>query len=237
MKRYYTVVITLLLVISAGSAVMLGGSAPVDDRGTDVQERNQEYEVTFSNVTIKSWRLINVTVTNVTVERLSVENASSEGEMVENKTFKNISLTEIVIEGAILRNVTADRLVVRNRSIIDVPGGDIMPPKIDGRTIEEHVLKDITVDGVVVENLTVSTANFNETVASPVNLSDGELVSQPAGEADVSVTSASVERGNINNATLGGWRVEDEVNETGDEGDASTDSRYSGSRADGTSRY
>ncbi|WP_435154286.1 hypothetical protein [Haladaptatus sp. DFWS20] len=168
-----------------------------------------QYKVSIDNATIRTWALRNVTVRNATVDTVRVRRLQADGEVRRNVTLRNVDIAELEIEDGTLNNVTAQRIVVRNRSILNLPGGDLFDPGVKDRVIERTVLADVTVEGanfdtLVVRNMTVQNADVPERAdRSPVPpaATDPSSAPRPA----VVLQNGTVESAVVRNATAGAW--------------------------------
>lgn len=174
--RATAAVVLSALVLLAGVAPVVG--APADDlerpfsdqRPGPVQadrpiavddspiQRPLQYKVSLDNVTIKTWLLRNSTVLNVTVRKVVVRNATTPNGVQRNVTLRNVTVGRFELERARLKNVTARTLIVRNKSVLSVPGGEFIDPNVQNRTIDRHWTENKTVSGVVIDTLVIEDA-------------------------------------------------------------------------------
>lgn len=204
--------VTLVVLAVIGTPVVTGGSVTNFGTERDAGCYAQDYEVTLTDVTIETWRLINVTVENVVANEVVVRNAWTVNGTVKNATLENVTMQELFVREGTLTNVTADRLVVRNRSILDVPGADLVNQDISGLTEERHVLKDVTVDGLVIDRIEISSFTvLNESLESELNESNGVVPSpESMQEPDIEIDNTSMDRSKISRSTGSGWQIESE---------------------------
>ncbi|WP_266077625.1 hypothetical protein [Haladaptatus caseinilyticus] len=214
------VVLSFLLVFSgvlplAGSVDSKPGSKT--NLGPDVQANSHveqfgqlgQYKVSVDNTTIRTWALRNVTVRNATVDTVRVRRLRTDGEVRRNVTLRDVDIATLEIDNGTLRNVTARRIVVRNRTIFDVPGGDLFDPGVRDRVIERTVLANVVVEGsnldtLVVRNMTVRNTDVPEdSDRSPV----GPGVTDPASapRPAVVIQNGTAESAAVRNATAGEW--------------------------------
>lgn len=213
----WTGILVVALVVSAGgSALAVDASArptaPTDTFAACASGQNG-YEVTFTNVRIKTWRLIDVTAENVVVRHLEVRNLRTENGTARNATLENVTLRRLVVDNGTLSNVTAEELVVRNKSILSVPGANLLG-EISDRTFERHVLKGVTITGLVIDSLVIEnmTVEDRRLISNPSTRdirSGGDLAENIDEEsADIDMTSATIGEADIGNATGVDWNVE-----------------------------
>lgn len=201
----------------AGSDAPTDRAVPSDDRtgpSDDPDDRTDataaQYEVSLENVTIQTWLLRNSTVRNATVEEVVIRNATTENGVRENVTMTGVTVGEFALERARLQNVTADRLVVRNKSVLDVPGGDFVDPEVSDRTIERHWTRNATVAGVVIDRIVVDAAILCQNASLGDEAEDASQFDPQASDDDPAV---SVEGGEVGEALVirghaSGWAVE-----------------------------
>lgn len=201
------VVVSLLLVFSGGVAV--AGSGVTGAAATGPSLQLGQYKVSTKDVTVRTWALRNTTVNNATVDEVHVDTLQTENGTKRNVTLRNVSIATVHIQNGTLKNVSADRIVIRNRSIWDVPGGDLFDPGVKNRVIKRHVLTNITVEGanldtlnvtkLTVVNTTVPRRSANPPVSPAVTNPDTEP--KPA----VEIQNASIESGIVRQADAGEW--------------------------------
>ncbi|WP_049970299.1 hypothetical protein [Haladaptatus cibarius] len=172
-----------------------------------------QYKVSIDNATIRTWALRNATVRNATVDTVRVRRLQTDDEVRRNVTLRNVDVAELEIEEGELNNVTAQRIVVRNRSILDIPGGDIFDPGVRDRVIERTVLANVVVEGanldaLTVENMTVRNVEVPErSDESPVSSAATDPSSAP--RPDVVIQNGTAESAVVRNATAGEWSAEE----------------------------
>lgn len=204
----------MVLLAGAGPAVGLG-EAPVNQAETpDTVQRTgdalAQYKVSLDNVTIRTWLLRNATVRNATVEEVVVRNATTADGAREDVRLTNVTVGEFAFERGRLQNVTARRLVVRNKSVLNVPGGEFIDPNVDNRTIERQWTRNATVFGVTIDRIAVDAAVLCG------NTSLGERADDPAafdprgGETapDIDVQNGTVEEALVIRGQAANWSVE-----------------------------
>lgn len=121
-------------------------------------ERIAQYKVSLDNVTIETWLLRNATVVNATVDEVLIQNATTTNGSRANVTLTNVEVREFLLERGRLKNVSAQRLVVRNKSLLNIPGGGFIDPNVENRTIERHWTENQTVSGVVIDEISIDSA-------------------------------------------------------------------------------
>lgn len=223
-----TIVTVALLSVSAFGTVAVGVE-PSGETAETANSVDDDYEVTLTDVEIETWRLVNVTVENVVVREIQVTSLETPNETAENVVFENVSLSELEVENGTLSEVAADELVVRNRSVLDVPGADLVGD-ISDQTIGRHVLTNMTIDGLVIGSITVENMTVaKHTVTDETTERDvgSELLADTIDEdsVDVNMSNATVEEADLDNVTGSNWEVErDNIrNETISHGDESAD--------------
>lgn len=201
-----------------------------------VPNRQAEYNVTFNSTTIDELVLRDVTVLdarieNVTVGQLTVGNETRADVEIENATFERL-----VIQQSVVRNVSTGQLSVRNKSVLNVPGGEFINQAGD-QSLGRHVIANLTVDGVVIEQLYIPSLTIE---AEPEQI-EGDLADQPANETDeepdvfiaqaetgnATVTNASFERGAVENASVDDETVTPGTDEGADDSDGGNEERVS----------
>lgn len=168
-----------------------------------------QYKVSLDDVTVRTWLLRDSTVRNATVERVVVENVTTPAGARENVTLLNVTVGRFDIERGRLTNVTASRLVIRNRSVLDVPGGDLFDPKVENRTLNRQWTRNATVAGVVIDRLTVDAA-FLCGNASLGERAENADAFDPQGNDDppaVTVRNGTVEEALLMRGAASNWSV------------------------------
>ncbi|PSP54472.1 hypothetical protein BRC82_09805 [Halobacteriales archaeon QS_1_67_19] len=184
---------------NAQSTAATGPAAIADHAGDRVDATDTQYEVSLENVTIQTWILRNATVRNATIQEVVIENATTEDGVRENVTLSNVTVGSFLLERAEFQNVTADMLVIRNKSVLDVPGGDFVDPDVDGRTIERHQTQNATVAGVVIDRISVDAAILCENASLGEEAEDTARFDPQTDEDDPAVT---VEGGEVGQALV-----------------------------------
>lgn len=228
----------MALVIAFGALPTLAPAAG-HDRTAPVGPANYlqgEYNVTFNSTTIGELVLRNVIVENVQVGEVVVDEMTVGNETSEDVQLENVSLSRLEIERAVVRNVSTGELSIRNKSILDVPGGELIGNAGD-RSLKRHVVANLTVTGVEIErlhlaNLTIET-ELTEIEGDVEDGAGGQLPEKPdvsIGEADAEtavVTNASFRSGSVENASVEGETVTPETEE--DDSDGTGDGTEEGS--------
>jgi hypothetical protein len=238
------VVFAVAVVLVAGGAPMLapaaGHDAPATADGPAVD--SQEYNVTFSSTTIGELVLRNVTVRNVKVREVTVDEMTVGNETSEDVELENVSLARLDIERAVVTDVSTGELSVRNKSILDVPGGELIGNAGD-RSLDRHVVDNLTITGVEIQRLHVG----NLTVETEIEAIEGDVEAQPEegpdepdvsiGEADAptaSVTNASFREGAVESASVEDETVTPETEKGGNGSDGEDgDGEDGGDEGDG----
>lgn len=242
----------LVLLSGAGLVVGVGEQteraqqpSPVDDADSSVvtdagpgagaaaqgpESVAQDYEVTIDNVTIKTWLLRNSTVQNATVQEVVIRNATTPDGTRENVTLENVSVGEFVLDRARLKNVTAEKLTVRNKSVLNVPGGDFFDPDVKDRVIDRRWTRNQTVSGVVIDTIVINASIMEENASLGPQSEDGEFSPESDGEADIEVQNGTVGEALIIHGEANDWSVgstsgvddadEGDSNETDDSDDS-----------------
>ncbi|UPV74268.1 hypothetical protein M0R89_17235 [Halorussus limi] len=220
------------LVLLAGAGPVLGvgtdaatGSAddgPVQRTGepvhrTDAVERNAtdaddsfaQYKVSLDNVTVKTWLIRDSTVLNATVKNVVVRNATTENGSRTNVTLSNVSVGQFTLERARMKNVTAQKLVIRNKSVLNVPGGSFFDPSVKNRTIDRQWTKNSTVSGVVIDRLVVDAAILCGNASLGPRATGNDSVAPAAGEKkpDIVVKNGTVGEALIMRGHASNWSV------------------------------
>ncbi|NEU57179.1 hypothetical protein [Halorussus sp. MSC15.2] len=201
-------VATLVLFAGVGSVVGVG---PAGSVAADAPERVADgpvhrsgdalaqYKVSLDNVTIETWLVRNSTVVNVTIQNVVVRNATTTDGRTTNVTLSNVTVGRFILERARLKNVTAERLVVRNKSVLNIPGGGFIDPDVENRTIERHWTKNLTVSGVVIDQMTVDAAILCGNATLGQQATDAASFDPTASENDPDIT---VENGTVGEALI-----------------------------------
>jgi len=185
--------------VTAGDAPDPNESANASAQaGTD---RSAQYKVSLRNVTIQTWLIRNATVRNATVKEVVVRNATTADGATENVTLANASVERFAIDRGRLTNVTARTLVVRDRSVLDVPGGDLIDPDVRNRVIERHWTRNQTVSGVVIDRIVVDEAILcgNATLG---RRADGDRPIPDGGDDGEDPPAITVENGTVEEALV-----------------------------------
>ena len=208
---------TLIVVLGALPPIVPATGHDTATYGTVVSEfepavnGQSEYNVTFNSTTIDELVLRNVVVTDVSVGTVTVDEMTVGNETTEDVQLENVTLERLEIEHAIVENVSTGELSVRNRSVLNVPGGELIGNAGD-RSLKRHVVANLTVSGVEIEqlhlaNLTVETDL--ETIEGDVDgTPDEEATTEPAVSikdaqaGTATVTNASFERGSVESASV-----------------------------------
>ncbi|MFC4551284.1 MULTISPECIES: hypothetical protein [Halorussus] len=183
------------------------------DRPTAVDDspvqRPLQYKVSLDNVTIKTWLLRNSTVLNVTVRKVVVRNATTPNGVQRNVTLRNVTIGEFELERARLKNVTARTLVVRNKSVLSVPGGQFIDPNVQNRTIDRHWTKNKTVSGVVIDTMVVEDAIRcgNMTIGPRANDSAAFDPTTSGDKPDITVKGGQVGEALVIKGHVSKWSV------------------------------
>ncbi len=169
-----------------------------------------QYKVSLDNVTVRTWLLRNATVLNATVEEVVVENVSTPDGGRENVTITNATLGRFDVERGRLLNVTATRLIVRNRSVLDVPGGDLFDPNVQNRTLDRQWTRNTTVAGVVIDRIAVDAAVLCENASLGQQADDPSAFDPTADDQPPAITvqNGSAEEALIMRGQAANWSVE-----------------------------
>lgn len=220
----------VILAVALTLVVLLGGVAPVvgggsnasfghaDDAtaertGDEIVHRTgdavAQYKVSLDNVTIKTWLLRNSTVRNATVEEVVVRNVTTENGARENVTLTNVTVGKFVIERGRLKNVTARTLIVRNKSVLDIPGGDFIDPDVENKTIDRQWTRNTTVAGVVIDRITVDAAFLCENASLGQQAENGAQFDPRTDDEDPAITvkNGTVGEALIMNGEATNWSV------------------------------
>lgn len=228
-RTFWVAVLVAALVASASGGSALAADATTRSTAsadTFATCQSNGYEVTFTNVEIGTWRLIDVTVEDTVARHVEVRNLRTENGTAHNVTLENVSLNRLRVEDGNLTDVTAERLVVRNRTILDVPGAGLVG-EISNRSIDRHVLKEVTVTGFVVDSIAVENMTIeNRTLRN--RSADGPPETVDPKSADIEMTEASVGAANIGNVTAVDWEVESNTVENESISDGANGNRLGG---------
>ncbi|WP_192498387.1 hypothetical protein [Halorussus halophilus] len=172
-----------------------GASADALPEATAHSSTAQQYKVTLDNATIKRWLLRNATVQNATVETLVVQNVTTPNATETNVTLQNVSVGRFFVEKGRLMNVTAESIVVRNKSVLNVPGADLINPTVKDRVIESHTTRNNTVVGIDIDTVVVEAADLRE------NATIGERATAAANSTNSTNSTNSANSTNSTNST------------------------------------
>ncbi|WP_137287490.1 hypothetical protein [Halorussus salinisoli] len=222
-------VVTLAALVLLSGVGAVGGVGTVgdagtvgDDAGPDTavehadgpidrsQDAAAQYKVSLNNVTIETWLLRNATVVNATIDEVVVRNATTTNGTRTNVTLPNVTVGRFDLERARLQNVTARKLVIRNRSVLDVPGGDFIDPNVENRTIERQWTRNQTVSGVAIDRITVDAAILCENATLGQRAAGDVSFDPTAGEdpPDITVENGTVEEALVMRGEATNWSVE-----------------------------
>ncbi|WP_276301325.1 hypothetical protein [Halorussus lipolyticus] len=210
------------LVLFAGVAPVAGiadaeadRNAPADRVGVTDEPIHRtggpiaQYKVSLNNVTIETWLLRNSTVVNATVDEVLIRNATTENGSRANVTLSNVSVGQFEIERGRLKSVTARKLVIRNKSILSIPGGGFIDPNVENRTLERHWTKNQTVSGVVIDRIVVDAAFLcgNATLGSQA--AGNSSIAPQAGDEnpDITVQNGTVGEALVIKGAASNWSV------------------------------
>lgn len=204
-----------ILFLLAGVGPVVGGHADAefDQSADDAIDRTgdapAQYKVSLDNVTVQTWLLRNSTVRNATVREVVVENVTTSDGARENVTLSNVTVGQFDIDRGRLLNVTATTLIVRNKSVLDVPGGDFIDPDVEGRTIEREWTKNATVAGVVIDRLTIDAAFLCGNASLGEQADDASQFDPRDDEDDPAITvqNGSAEEALIIDGEASNWSV------------------------------
>lgn len=192
----------------AGDAATTGNAAATGD-ALETGDAVTQYKVSLDNVTIRTWLLRNSTVHNATVRKVVVQNVTTPNGSRTNVTLTNVTVGTFVIERGRLKNVTATKLIIRNKSVLNVPGGGIIDPNVENRTIDRQWTKNATVAGVVIDRIAIDAAILCQ------NTSLGQQAQNSAAfdprnnedDPDVTVRNGTVEEALIMQGKASNWSV------------------------------
>ncbi|WP_135805499.1 hypothetical protein [Halorussus marinus] len=205
--RVTTAVALAVLVAIAGAGVAVGaGPVPNDDTpddpanasAPDGTDRAAQYKVSLQNLTVETWLIRNSTVRNASIDEVVVRNATTVDGATQNVTLTNASVGRFVIDRGRLTNVTARTLVVRNRSVLDVPGGDLFDPNVQNRVIERHWTQNQTVSGVVIDRIVVDAA----VLCGDATLGQRSEASRRTTDDDRDLPAITVQNGTVEEALV-----------------------------------
>jgi hypothetical protein len=188
------IAVTLSLVLlfgGFGPALGVGSDASLDRTEDVVSETDgvaAQYKVSLDNVTVRTWLLRDSTVRNATVEEVVVQNATTTDGARENVTLRNVTVGRFDIDRGRLSNVTARTLVVRNKSVLDVPGGDFIDPDLENRTIDRQWTRNATVAGVVIDRLVIDAAFLCDNASLGEEADDAAQFDPRSEEDDPAIT-------------------------------------------------
>ncbi|NEU56790.1 hypothetical protein [Halorussus sp. MSC15.2] len=178
------------------------------DGDESVREQEDGTSVGVQNLSAESVTLRNVTATDVVVRNLTVRRMDQR----RNLTFRNVSLRRIVVERARLSNVTVRSATIRSRDLLSEFGVPFARgPNITGQSAQIVRIRNQTLDGAVIGNLTVRNAS-------------GLSLSVPAavtGDAQVNASSPDITVGNASVSAVESVRVS-VPNETATTGENAT---------------
>jgi len=205
------------LVLLSGVGPVAGVTGPGDERVGEVHDETihrtdgpvAQYKVSLDNVTIKTWLLRNSTVVNATVDEVVIRNATTENGSRTNVTLSNVSVGQFEIDRGRLKNVTAKRLVVRNKSVLSVPGGEFIDPNVENRTLERHWTKNQTVSGVVIDRISVDAAFLCGNATLGPKATGNNSVAPASGDEkpDITVQNGTVSEALVINGEASNWSV------------------------------
>jgi hypothetical protein len=157
----------------------------------------------FTNVSVgtasfDTLDLENVTFTDVQVRSLTIENATVENGTREAVTQENVTVNRIAMNGT-LHNVTMQNLVVSERNFAAALFGPSYVEQnmsVETFQVSIRVLDNRSIDGIVIDELTVQSAEIGQISEMEVTTVDGtptEMVAEtPAGERPVTTTNEMV---------------------------------------------
>lgn len=160
--------------------------------------------------------LRNSTVHNATVQRVVVENVTTPDGGRTNVTLSNVTVGTFVLKRAKLTNVTATKLIVRNKSVLSVPGGEFIDPNVENRTIDRRWTENATVSGVVIDRLAIDAAVLcgNASLGTQANDSTAFDPRSNADKPDIKVRNGTVEEALIMRGQASNWSV-GSINQSG----------------------
>jgi hypothetical protein len=168
-----------------------------------------QYKVSLDNVTVETWLLRNATVVNATVNEVVIRNATTTNGSRTNVTLTDTKIGEFLLERGRLENVTARKLVVRNKSLLNVPGGEVIDPDVENRTIERQLTRNQTVSGAVINRIYIDAAFLcgNATLGSQA--ADDSSIDPQAGDEkpDIVVENGTVDEALVIRGEASNWSV------------------------------
>lgn len=201
-----TTIAVILVVGAMPPLVPATGHAAPADAGPAV-DRQPEYNVTFDSTTIDELVLRNVVVTDVSVRNVTIDEMTVGNETTEDVELENVTLERLRVERAVVGNVSTGELSVRNRSVLNVPGGELIG-NVGDRSLDRHVVENLTVSGVEIRQLHLA----NLTVEAEPGDIEGDVESQSDAEEPekpaVSIVDAEAETGTVTNASFERGTVE-----------------------------
>lgn len=217
-ERRILVAVTLaaLLAGSAFAVSVIATSAAVPDdpgetnTGDESRSASTQYKVSLDNATVRTWLLRNSTVLNATVEEAVIRTAATTDGNRTNVTLTNATVGRFAIDRGRLKNVTAETLVVRNRSVLEVPGGDLIDPDVRDRVIERHWTKNQTVSGLVIDRMVIDTAVLCESATLGEQADENASFDPTADDSDpaITVVNGSVGEALVIDGRASNWSVE-----------------------------
>jgi len=218
--RATTALALSVLAVLAGAGFVVGGEpvppgdgvGPGDSADVSHQagaDRSAQYKVSLQNVTVQTWLVRNATVRNASIDEVVVRNATTADGATENVTLANVSVDRFVVDRGRLTNVTAETLVVRNRSVLDVPGGDLIDPDVRDRVIERHWTQNQTVSGVVIDRIVLEEAVLceNATLGQRADGGDRSIATDEQDPPAITVRNGTVGEAMIIRGAVTGWSV------------------------------
>lgn len=203
------VLTTVVLVIAFGAGPALMPVAGYDGVPTRQQPADLQsgYNVTFNSATISELVLRNVTVENAEIRNVTVDELTVGNETQEDVKLENVTLSKLQIEQGTVQNVETGTLSIRNRSVLNVPGGELLG-NVGDRSLERHVLDNLTVTGVVIGELHIESLTVESEFDSQEATIDDDSSEQPEEKPDVSLEQADVANATIGNASFESGAVE-----------------------------
>lgn len=185
---------------SVGQVTSVGPVTSVDSSssvGHAEENTSAQYKVSLDNVTIETWVLRNATVQNATVDEVVVRNVTTSNGVRENVTLQNVTVERFFFERGRLENVTARKLVIRNKSVLNVPGGDFFDPDVEDRTIERQRTVNSTVVGVTIDRIVVDAATLCQNTSLGEEAEDSAQFDPRTDDEKPDIT---VQNGTVGNA-------------------------------------
>ncbi|WP_135825865.1 hypothetical protein [Halorussus ruber] len=211
------------LVLLSGVGPVAGVAGPADERVGEVRDETvrsdgpvhrsdgpvAQYKVSLNNVTIETWLLRNSTVVNAAIDEVVIRNATTENGSRTNVTLSNVSVGRFDLDRGRLKNVTARKLVVRNKSVLSVPGGEFIDPNVENRTLERHWTRNQTVSGVVIDRIVVDAAFLcgNATLGSRTTGNDSVAPASGDERPDITVQNGTVGEALVISGEASNWSV------------------------------